>query len=482
MKCRRVLRDGALAVANLSREQNLERTFTATNRIVLGPHIGTVTRPPACRFGILLEPPPLMRSTLNAGRAFVVGCQIFLAQLAGAQTEKIPIYNLEKASTFSTASLASIHGLRELPNGNLLLNDPVARRLLLFSSKLELARVVADSTGTTGVKYPQYGTRMLIPFIADSVLFIDNDSHVFLVIDPSGRVARAMAPPKANDLGYFNVTFVGAPAVDSKGRLVYQAGRRFAAVRQSPQAKQPPRTFDTLSLIAANIETRVLDTIAAVVVPRSSGIETTVDSNSGKIRGTQKLTPVAQPADIWAVLSDGTVAIVRGHDYHMEFIRADGDRITGQTLPFDWRRLTDDDKRAKIDSVKKIMDSLQGSPFGRMILSQTVNGAARTDTIIPSLQYPELREIPDFLPPVRANAAKADRDGMLWILPTTSRQSVDGLLYDVVSGDGQLVKRVQLPSGRDIVGFGKNGAVYLGWLQNGFWTIERTRVSSSASR
>ncbi|MEP6764083.1 MAG: hypothetical protein ABJB66_07225 [Gemmatimonadaceae bacterium] len=424
-----------------------------------------------------------MSRTVNATATLLATCLTIVSSFAGAQAQKIPIYNLESTTMRSTEPLASVYGVRELPNGNLLVNDPVAHRLLVLNPKLDLKKIVADSTSTTGVKFPQYGTRMLIPFIADSVLFIDNDSRVFLVIDPLGNVARPMAPPKSNDLGYFNAPFVGAPGVDANGRLVYQAGRRFPAQRVDPKVKLPSRAFDTLSLIAVNLETRIPDTIAALVIPRASGIETTVDAN-GKMHGTQKLTPVAQPADIWAVLSDGTVAIVRGHDYHVESIRANGNRVTGTKMPFDWRRLTDDDKRARVDSVKRIIDSLQaaGSPLGRMIQSQTVNGVTRTDTVIPAIEYPTLAEIPDFVPPVRANAARPDRDGMLWILPTTSNHVTNGLLYDVVSADGQLVKRVQLPPDRDIVGFGKNGVVFLGWFHNRVWTIERTRIANAASR
>lgn len=74
--------------------------------------------------------------------------------------------------------------------------------------------------------------------------------------------------------------------------------------------------MDTLLLIAVNLETRIPDTIVALVIPRSFGIETVIDAN-GKMRGTLELTPVAQPADVWVVLSDGTVAILRGHDYHV---------------------------------------------------------------------------------------------------------------------------------------------------------------------
>jgi hypothetical protein len=82
---------------------------------------------------------------------------------------------------------------------------------------------------------------------------------------------------------------------------------------------------------------------------------------------------------------------------------------------------------------------------------------------------------------VRANAARGDRDGNLWILPSTSAQAVAGeLVYDVINRKGELAYRVRAPLGRSIAGFGPGGTVYLlyGDLTNGF-RLERARVSEA---
>ena len=55
--------------------------------------------------------------------------------------------------------------------------------------------------------------------------------------------------------------------------------------------------------------------------------------------------------DDWAVLPDGTIAIVR-KDYHVDFVDADGKRTSAPKIPFDWQRLTDSAKIAVIDSAK----------------------------------------------------------------------------------------------------------------------------------
>jgi hypothetical protein len=93
-------------------------------------------------------------------------------------------------------------------------------------------------------------------------------------------------------------------------------------------------------------------------------------------------------------------------------------------------------------------------------------------------EFLALKDIGDYYPPIAQNAALADLDNNLWILPTTSAQSLHGeLVYDVVNSSGELFERVRVPAGRSIVGFGKGGVVYLvsGDRTSGFY-LERTRL------
>ena len=86
--------------------------------------------------------------------------------------------------------------------------------------------------------------------------------------------------------------------------------------------------------------------------------------------------------------------------------------------------------------------------------------------------------LPDYAPPLRANATMPDLDGNLWILPRVSTLSRRGeLVYDVVNANGDLFERVRVPLGRAIAGFAKGGVVYLtsGDVKTGFY-LERTRL------
>ena len=89
-----------------------------------------------------------------------------------------------------------------------------------------------------------------------------------------------------------------------------------------------------------------------------------------------------------------------------------------------------------------------------------------------------LSEIPDYFPPIHRNTAGPDLDGNLWVLTTTTAQSLHGeLVYDVLNPARGLFERVRMPIGRSIAGFGRGGVVYLqsGDRAGGF-TLERVKV------
>ena len=91
------------------------------------------------------------------------------------------------------------------------------------------------------------------------------------------------------------------------------------------------------------------------------------------------LTPVFSPIstiDDWTALPDGSVAILRGSDYHIDWIWADGMRSSTPKMPFDWKRLSDEDKAAVIDSTKKSLER-QARGAGRVRAAAAAAASAR---------------------------------------------------------------------------------------------------------
>ena len=92
----------------------------------------------------------------------------------------------------------------------------------------------------------------------------------------------------------------------------------------------------------------------------------------------------------------------------------------------------------------------------------------------PTVARAELADVPDYRPPFGQGAVRADAEGRLWV--RTSARANGQPVYDIVSREGAVVDRVQLPPFRSIAGFGP-GVVYLGVRDSSGTThLERARV------
>jgi hypothetical protein len=263
-----------------------------------------------------------------------------------------PIQRITSASAVSTERLGSIVNVRELPDGRVLVNDGARRRLLLMDTTLTTVGVVLDSLAEVS---NTYGTRpgALIPYRADSTLFVDPASYAMVVLDPAGKIARVRSVWRVEDL--FSVTSpggsYGVPGVDAKGRVVYRIPARPPRLVVAPPSGVPyfPPEPDSAFVVAVDLSTRTLDTLGVIRIPRSV---TKIRQNlEGRLVFDQVINPLPS-SDDWALLPDGTVAFVRARDYRIEYLNPDGSRTSSAKLPFEWQRLTDEDKQRMVDSVR----------------------------------------------------------------------------------------------------------------------------------
>ncbi|MEP6762840.1 MAG: hypothetical protein ABJB66_00955 [Gemmatimonadaceae bacterium] len=439
--------------------------------------------------------------------ALTVVATSFGATSLGAQTV-VPVREVSPVEAKSTEKFGNIFGVRELAGGKVLVNDGVRRQLVVVDARLSNGRVVLDSTSDSGNSYGPKAAP-LIPFVGDSSLFVDGSSQTLLVIDRDGKIAHVRSAPKASDLRYLAS---GASAVDSRGNIVYRGANtpRPRAPTTNGQPGKPPlimTTPDSAPVIRANFETRAIDTVGRVKIQNGSRLSMEQDVN-GKQTSTMIVDPTVN-VDEWALLADGTIAMVRGHDYHVDLLFPDGRKISSQKIPFDWKRLTDADKQAIIDSARAAQEKIDAdnraaavakgaalSADGKLMIdvksgSMIANAAGKSSgadgmgpppivqrMAAPVTVYVPLSEMADYYPPIRPGATKADLDGNLWVLPTTSAQSKQGeLVYDVISNKGELLQRVRMPDGRSVAGFGRNGVVYLMYKDGSAgWVLERTKI------
>jgi hypothetical protein len=442
-----------------------------------------------------------------------------------------PVRQLGPVTSVAKEPLGAVSTVRSLPDGRLLVNDIIGRRVLMFDSSLANVTVVADTTSATA---SAYGVRPggLIAFRGDSTLFVDPASLSMLLIDPNGKITRVMSAPRAQDVGFLVGGPFGNPGFDPSGRLVYRAPPNFAALAPRPGANgipQIPAPPESAAIVRFDLATRKIDTATFFKTPKFN--LNIVRSPNGGINITSVTNPLPQ-GDDWALLPDGTIALVRTRDFHIDWLAPDGTVTSSPKIPFNWERLTDEGKVAFIDSAKVAIEKARasgqfgaggvqfqvrgpgdgdggggaaggrregpradGAPRGGSAPTPAPNAQPGTATAtsgsnttiaavgpgatgpggqLPPLQMISPSALPDYKPAFMPGSTRADAEGNLWIRTT---QNVDGRpVYDVVNRKGELIDRVQLPANRTLAGFGPGGVVYLAVRDGTTAHLEKARI------
>jgi hypothetical protein len=423
------------------------------------------------------------------------------APVAAQQSSAPPVRLINAPEASSKPVLGNAVAARQLPNGNVVVNDITKRQLVMFDPTLGTTTIIADSVSGGANSYgPSAGA--LTGFFGDSLLFIDPRDLSMFIIDPKGAIARVAAVPRSQDAMAMGSNVLGAPALDSKGRLVYRAGPGVRMMAPAgggrggsgagPGGMPMPDFPDSTAIMRVDLATRKVDTVAFFKIPKT---KMNITQTDGRVSMTNEINPMPI-VDDFAVISDGSVAIVRGQDYHVDWVSPEGGMAPTAKIPFDWQRLTDEDKIAVIDSSKSAMErqraaaaanpsvATEGAQRMVMSFSMSGDGAARGTTMaagaLPPLAFINAAELPDYRPAFRQGAARADLDGNLWVRTSAVRTGgVTGTIYDVVNRKGELVDRLQIPAGRQIIGFGRGGVVYMSASdEKGTW-IERAKARES---
>jgi hypothetical protein len=473
-----------VAADELSRNRDETRQMRKQNEDGGSPGTPGSVRGPTCRYwvcGVLIV-------------ALLVSADCGLAQ------SRPPIRELGRLERVTTDSLRSVTEAIEMTGGRVLVNDSGSRRVLLLDSALSHPIVVADTTSATVNAYGTHRGGTIMRFRADSALYIDQDALTMFLVQPSGVLGRVMAfppPPTRESAGQLVTAGAsGPPGFDARGRLIYVneasvtpgsvvlLGSTRASDPAIPASVSPNMYADSVFAFRVDLATRRTDTIAAVrkekgilQMRRVGGIVTAIENGFDPL-------PVI---DQWAMLPDGTFAIVRGRDYHVDWLGADGVWKSTPKMEFDWQRVSDERKTQLRDSVENSMKArfeqanqtvVNPPPAGRGGRGGGGGGGAPAGSPRPPvpnivLQTP-LDEITDYEPPFAEGSVRADADGNVWI--RTSTMKGDRPVYDVVNRNGEIVDRVQLPAFRTIAGFGA-GVVYLVVLErNNLVRLERVRI------
>jgi hypothetical protein len=406
-----------------------------------------------------------------------------VVHVAGAQSNNLPpIRKLGPVVATSPKSFRGISIVRVLPDGKLLINDVTSRRLVLTDTTLAAAVAVLDSGASS--RY-EYGARPggLIAYRGDSTLFVDVAAPSIYLIDPNAKVVRTLSVPAPRDAGWMIQSGVSGswPGSDALGRLIYRG--------QAPRNPEPPAKAgewlpfafpDSAPIQRVDFTTRKSETLSWFKLSKLSGVMTLGPNGRSYSFITNRPLPVM---DDFAVLSDGTIAVLRG-DYHVDFIDGDGKITASPKIPYPWERLSDDAKVALVDSVKQAFAARSNRPATTMSGGTSGSGGGGGGLTAPTGDRPEppdeMRwskpsDLPDYRPAFQQGALRAGADASLWIRTLQPTRAANIAIYDVVNRSGTLIDRVELPADRSIVGFDAT-SVYLTWRDaSGAW-LERVKI------
>jgi len=359
--------------------------------------------------------------------------------------------DLPPAGERSAETIGAVMGLNELSGSRVLVNDSRRRQVRIFDSTLATSALALDSVAVAAFNY---GSRWapLLRYRGDSSILIEMPSRALRVLDGRGQVVRTLEPPS------LPAQLSARSYVDERGRLLYTTHPGYAA------------SADSTPIIRLDLTTRSADTVAHLRLGGNYVLRDKRDSNTttvtGRLRRALRDSSRYATMDDWAVLSNGTIAIMRGGDYRLDLIRPDGVASSVQ-VPVDSSRIAARDDRSI------------SFASGRGVI-RTDTGRAATDLKNLKADMAVMIQVAGDLlgdQSPRSGSTIPDLDGNLWILPPYASATLsEPLVYDVVNGSGTLVQRVRLPAGQWIAGFGKGGTVYLisGTRRAGYY-LERTR-------
>ncbi len=417
----------------------------------------------------------------------------FVAANAQMSTQGPAVRDLPAPASVSAGTFGAISGVRGLPGGRALVNDATNHRLILLDSTLQVQAIVLDSSVGHSYGQRQGG---LLRYLGDSSLFIDAASLSGLLIDGSGKVVRQLAVPSRLMQNIIAPTHQaqGYPDVDAKGRILFRAP---VTGQVRPGTIEQAR-YDSMFIGRLDLTTHVQDTIATLHLSRAT---VSVPTASG--RGPPRLLVDPIPfSDDWAVLTEGSLAIVRAHEYRLELVGPDGSHQTSPPISFPWRRVDDAEKQHLIDSAShaeavaaanayycqvvgwansngmpypkgfSIPPDVRCSPLPAGWVLPPATPSPQPVGADPPPPPPQpgpgeprevlpVNQLADYRPPFAAGGVRADADNHVWIRTLAGLPTEQGVVYDIIDRTGQIVARIRVRLGQVVVGFGPGNRVYL---------------------
>ncbi len=361
-----------------------------------------------------------------------LGGVLIPAQLVATQ---VPIIRLGGAHTpLPDASFAGIEGVREFPDGRVVVLDRAGRSVY-----------VADFRTGTSSQLGRHGSgpaeylvpSRLLPLSGGEFAVHDPPNARLLVVAASGRPVRVL-PDRPSVAA--SSTALQAPPIsgsDSLGRWYTRA----QSAAPGPEGRWV--VTDSAALLRWGKDATKLDTVGFLPTPLPAGTAVVGGLVVARSTASPPFTVTAQ----WTVSVDGRVAIVSPSPYRVLLVEQDGRRRSTLLSTGPLIRVTEHHKRTwRAERTRPAIQTVYPGDGGTPVIR----------SVTP--RFTEPRDWPAVLPAITGEPPQFDLSGKLWIRRTTALPTV--ARYDVIGRDATRRVQVELPAGTRLVGFGQNW-VYL---------------------
>jgi hypothetical protein len=384
---------------------------------------------------------------------------LFIAPLTVAAQRPIV---LSKPEAEFGEPFSVITGVRELRDGRVIVADGREKRVHLIDFKAGSTRIGREGAGPGEIGQPM----AIVALPGDSSAIWDGTNVRYILIHPDGKSGRDFRlDPSGGGSAMMGLSVRPVPrGTDARGNIYFQGSpfRIDAAKGLVPS--------DTSAVIRYDRAALRLDTIAHIRLAKGTGAVRAQPDGSTQITmgGANPL----EPRDEWAVLPDGKVVIVRGADYHLEFVTPGGSRTSGPAIPFERISVT--------DAVKAMVEEQRERQRRLAIGSGGGRGGAPAGSTAPSA--PPLRPLenwPEVMPAFQANAVIARPLGasaQIWVMRVQRPGPADFPQYDVFDTTGKIVARVTLPKLGRLIGFGAGTAYVIRTDEDDLQYLQRFRI------
>jgi hypothetical protein len=352
--------------------------------------------------------------------------------LAQQGTGGVPERRLTTADARFPHTFSSIRGLRELPDGRVMVADGIDEVVMIA----DLKTGKGDTLGRVGQGPGEYKSPdALYALPGGGTLLVDLGNGRLNYLGPDNRYRESFpiaqgSPPR--------MSIIIPRAVDGQGRLYFQPAMG------GPRGGIP----DSASVVRWTRASSDFDTVGRVKLPE---MHTSQSGSANNQRTSQRPRPFPVQ-DSWNVGPNGQVAIVRGREYRVDWITADGRVVRGRPVAITPVPVRDADKREWVaeqaNGIRVNMQNRNGQVS--MSFGRGGNPDAEEDDAIAATEWPAAK------PPF--SAVFVSPAGEAWV--ERSVPAGAARVMDVFDAAGVLKARVTLPAGRRLIGFG-NGVVYL---------------------